>query len=61
MRKVLQNSDKELLPLENELDIIRNYLELEALLFNFKYSIEVDVKDDIFNVEIPPLVLQPFG
>jgi hypothetical protein len=60
MRKVLHQSDKEMVPLENELDTIRQYLELEALRFSFKFDIEVDPDIDIFNIEIPPLVLQPF-
>jgi hypothetical protein len=60
MRKVLHNSDKELVPLENELDTIRQYLELEALRFNFKFRIDVAPNIDIFNTEIPPMLLQPF-
>jgi hypothetical protein len=60
MRKVLHQSEKELIPLENELDTLRQYLELEALRFKFNFDIEIDSNIDIFNVEIPPLVLQPF-
>ncbi len=62
LRMVLDNSEKNFISLNSELETIRLYLSLEALRFSqsFTYSIELDEdldKDDIF---IPPLLLQPF-
>lgn len=62
LRMVLDNSDKNFIPLNSELETIRLYLSLEALRFSqsFSYSIELEQgldKDDIY---IPSLLLQPF-
>lgn len=60
MRKVLNNSDKLVIPLIEEIESIETYLKLEALRFNFKYKINVDNQLDIYTIEIPGLLIQPF-
>ncbi|MBI9065513.1 MAG: histidine kinase [Marinilabiliaceae bacterium] len=60
MRQVLQHSNKELVPLEEVIKSVETYLELEALRFGFKYTVEVDAGLDVYNIEIPGLLLQPF-
>ncbi|MDA3891354.1 MAG: histidine kinase [Salinivirgaceae bacterium] len=60
MRKVLVNSEKVLIPLEEEIKLITTYLELEKLRFKFQYSIDVGKNLDIYNIEIPGLLFQPF-
>ncbi|WP_162304553.1 histidine kinase [Maribellus luteus] len=61
MRKVLNQSELTLIPLKEELETIDTYLELEALRHKFSYSVSCDETIDQFNVEIPPLLLQPFA
>jgi hypothetical protein len=62
VRMILQNSQNPLITLENELDSLRLYLELEMLRFNnrFSYVISVDEGIDISVLKIPPLIIQPF-
>lgn len=60
MRKVLNQSELSLIPLKEELETIETYLELEALRHKFKYLIEVDSDIDLYTIEVPPLLLQPF-
>ena len=60
MRKVLNQSELSLIPLKEELETIETYLELEALRHNFSYSIEAEKSIDIYTIEVPPLLLQPF-
>ena len=60
MRYIIYDSDKELVPLQNELDYIRNYVELQRLRFQENVSVLFDVKGEISNKQIEPLLLLPF-
>jgi len=63
MRKILQSSDKQLLSLEDEIENLRLYLELEKARFDegFTYKIEMDTIEDPSAIYIPSLLLQPFA
>ena len=63
MRLILQNSQNELVPLENELDALKLYLELEAVRFDhhFTYQIKIDEHLDVGAVKVPPLIIQPYA
>ncbi len=63
IRMALQNSEKSLISLENELEALRLYLDLERLRFKnaFNYSITFVNTIDISAVFIPPLLIQPFA
>ncbi len=62
IRLVLNNSKKAWIPLEDEIDMLRLYLEMEKLRFKgaFEYQIRCDENVDPSSVLIPPLLLQPF-
>ena len=62
LRLVLNNSEKNLIPLRNEIEMNQLYLELESLRFkqSFHYTIRVDEKIDADTVLFPSLLLQPF-
>lgn len=60
MRKVLLQSDTERISLKEELENVGSYLDLEALRHRFHYNIEVEDGIDLFNTEIPVMLLQPF-
>ena len=59
---ILQNSQASLITLENELESLELYLELESLRFNhhFDYEISVPKDMDISVLKVPPLILQPY-
>jgi hypothetical protein len=59
VRNTLNYSNKEFIPLQDELNFLDVYLSLEKLRFKsgFEYVIDNQVKED---VEVPPLVIQPF-
>lgn len=59
-RTILANSQQEMISLEDELKILRSYLEMEQLRAPFKFSIEVDQNINTANTEIPVMLLQPF-
>ena len=62
MRQVLDNSRSEFISLEQEINMLENYLSLQQLRpdCNFEYTINID--DEIFteDVAIPPMFAQPF-
>jgi len=62
IRMVLMNSSRKLITLEDELEMLRLYLDLERLRFKdaFDYSITTTNIVDAGAVFIPPLLLQPF-
>lgn len=62
IRMVLINSQKSLISLEDELDMLRLYLDMERLRFNsvFDYNITFINEIEPASVFIPPLLLQPF-
>jgi LytS/YehU family sensor histidine kinase len=45
--------------LDEEIEMIRNYLQLEQLGFSFVFDIQVDPNLDPATIEIPPLLIQP--
>ena len=62
IRMVLINSQKSLITLEDELDMLTIYLDMERLRFknNFDYHIVFTNRVDAGAIYIPPLLLQPF-
>jgi sensor histidine kinase YesM len=62
IRMVLTNSNKPFISLEDELDMLRLYLDMERLRFkdSFDYSIRFTNSIEGSNVFVPPLLLQPF-
>ncbi|MDB5239947.1 MAG: putative signal transduction histidine kinase [Spirosoma sp.] len=62
IRLVLENSRSERVPLNNELEALRLYLEMEAMRFKDKlrFTVEMNTELDADLIEIPPLLLQPY-
>ena len=59
VRTILSQSSKPAIGLNEEIDMIRNYLQLEQLRFPFTFTIQIDPGLDLFAVEVPPLLIQP--
>lgn len=62
MRKILEFSDNEKVVVDEEVEMLQNYLELEKLRFgnDFKFKIEIDKEIDTLKTFIPSLIVQPF-
>ncbi len=63
MRGILNYSQKELISLRQELDILNNYLELERNRFEDKLNIEMNINEemDLEDFRIPSLITQPIA
>ncbi|HOZ87781.1 MAG TPA: histidine kinase, partial [Bacteroidia bacterium] len=59
VRRTLDYSDKDFIDFEQEIELLRIYLSLEKLRFkkDFEFSIITDNVDDVL---LPPLIIQPF-
>ena len=62
MRLTLESSRESVVPLFNELQLLKNYIELEELRFNhsFTHTLHVPEEIDTYETNIPPMLLQPF-
>lgn len=62
MREVLENSTHRLISLQDEVDTLKLYIEMEQLRFanKFTYTIEADDNFNFDDFSIPPLILQPY-
>lgn len=60
-RRILENSSKKLISLEEDLDLLKTYLELEQLRSGDRFTYEIILLDDTdpSNVSVPMLLLQP--
>lgn len=61
MRNILEFSDLDFIPLQQDIDFIRNYIELQQLNNEFKFQFEITVSPELNTEEImiPPMLIQP--
>jgi LytS/YehU family sensor histidine kinase len=60
MRQVLEYTRQPAIPLRDDLDCLMLYMELEALRIPFTHTITLAPGTDADDLEVPPLLLQPF-
>lgn len=59
LRSALDQSSERLLPLEQELEFVRRYVDVEKVRFGSRISFETDIDPDCSQYRVPALVLQP--
>ncbi len=62
IRRILENSEKDVVSLKEELLVSETYIKLEQKRFvgKFNYTLECDEEIEASKIKIPPLLLQPF-
>ncbi|MEZ4722461.1 MAG: histidine kinase [Flavobacteriales bacterium] len=58
LRSSLQTGKQELIPLEKELQIVSDYLEIEKARYEERLQTIIDAQPEALHVQIPPLMLQ---
>ena len=58
MRNSLYNKGDQLIALTEELDLVRDYLELEKLRFEERLQVNIEQEQSLVNVMIPPFSIQ---
>ena len=58
----MENSVNQSVPIADEINLLENYIQLEALRLDhkFNYSIDIDPNLDTYETEIPFLLIQPY-
>ena len=62
LRQTLDNATKEFITLEEELQYIQYYLNLELMRFDQKFKVDIRLPDNINPqiIQIPPMIIQPY-
>jgi ligand-binding sensor domain-containing protein len=62
VRSMLNASVAGKIPLDEEMKLLNNYLELEKLRFKNRFNYEIRTAEglDLFDIKIPPLLVQPY-
>lgn len=62
MRLILENSPKEHIPMETEMEILSKYLAMQKLRFQERFEYEIEADDELIRevAHIPPMITQPF-
>lgn len=62
MRKVLDDSRHAFIPISEELNMLKLYLQLEHARFKDKFDYELQVDENLYDSDflIPPMLIQPF-
>lgn len=62
IRKILDFSKEETISIEQEVEILRGFMEMESMRFNnsFDYEFVIDDELDTWDTQIPTMIIQPF-
>jgi len=60
MRYVLQDAEREFVPMTREMEYLSDYIDLQQIRWNYKVDVNLMIKGDQEGKRIAPLILQPF-
>ncbi|SIQ62627.1 sensor histidine kinase [Maribacter ulvicola] len=58
LRSSLYEKDKDLIPIKEELSLVKDYIELEKMRFEERLQLKTNIDDDLINYKIPTLSIQ---
>ncbi|NLR61583.1 histidine kinase [Chitinophaga polysaccharea] len=58
LRSSMQSEKAETVSLENELNIVKDYLALEHIRFEERLNVQYDIDPDTLELQVPPMMLQ---
>lgn len=59
LRITLDSTGSQMVPLKQELDFLRGYLEIEQTRFQDRLTVNIDVQPAALDAQVPNLILQP--
>jgi two-component system, LytTR family, sensor kinase len=59
LRRVVESSDRQQVPLAEELEFTRKYLDIQKARFAERLKFSVDVPAELLRAQVPSLILQP--
>jgi sensor histidine kinase YesM len=59
LRKVVDVSDRQVVPLREEMQFLQKYLDIQKVRFSDRLKVNVDVPEELLGSPVPSLILQP--
>jgi two-component sensor histidine kinase len=59
LRRVLEESNRQEVPLAEEMAFLQKYLDIQKVRFSDRLNLRVDVPDELLVAQVPSLILQP--
>ncbi len=59
LRSTLELVDRQEVTLEEELELIQRYLDIEQIRFGDRLTVRTEIAPDVLQARVPPLILQP--
>ncbi|MBI3651423.1 MAG: histidine kinase [Acidobacteria bacterium] len=59
LRLTLENSGAQTVALQEELEFLRRYLEIEQVRFHDRLSVTMNIAPQVFEAQVPNMILQP--
>jgi two-component system, LytTR family, sensor kinase len=59
LRRILEDSGRQQVPLQEEMEFALNYLDIQKVRFADRLQLSVDVPDELYPAKVPSLILQP--
>jgi signal transduction histidine kinase len=59
LRRVLEDANRQLVPLGEEVEYVQRYLDIQKVRFGEKLQCKLEVCEDLFSAQVPSLILQP--
>jgi two-component system LytT family sensor kinase len=59
LRKVVDVSDRQVVPLREEMQFLQKYLDIQKVRFSDRLKVNVDVPEELLASPVPSLILQP--
>ena len=59
LRRVVEESGRQQVPLAEELDFAQKYLDIQQVRFAERLQVSLDVPSELFPAQVPSLILQP--
>src|SRR6266576_6191071 len=59
LRRVLDDSNRQEVPLGEEMEFLKKYLDIQKLRFAERLDLKMDVPEELLDAQVPSLILQP--
>jgi two-component system, LytTR family, sensor kinase len=59
LRHVVRDSDRQQVPLGEEMNFLQKYLDIQKVRFGDRLQLSMDVPEELFAAQVPRLILQP--
>jgi sensor histidine kinase YesM len=59
LRGTLRKDDQQLIPLEEEIEHLQLYLEIEKVRFGHRLELQIDIKSEAMQKKLPAMIVQP--